>query len=142
MAAFKSSLDFFEPQVNKCSTSLSPTVAVRAGICFLAILFVPLLKATFRYPLTTEAILSVFLGKMDSAAENQRKTGVAKASMFTSFNAAVRTLRTCMECAQCVHAACTMRACNVHSWCVRATWDVHGANGAYHQEPRCDTLLS
>ena len=70
MAAFKSSLDFCEPQINKCSTGLSPTVAVRAGTCFLAILFVPRLKGTFWYPLNTEAILSVFLGRMDSAAEN------------------------------------------------------------------------
>ena len=75
MTAFKCSLNSCEPQVNKCSTGLSPTVAVRAGTCFLAIPFVSRLKATFRYPLTTEAILSVFLGRMDSAAENQRKTG-------------------------------------------------------------------
>ena len=48
----------------------------------------------------------------------------------------------CVQRAQCVRAVCTVRACSVHSWCVRATWNVHGANGAYHQEPRRDTLLS
>ena len=92
MAAFKNSLDFCEPQVNKCSTALSPTVAVRAGTCFLAILFVSRLKATFRYPLTTAAILSVFLGRMDSAAENRHKTGSGKGCVFRCFNAAVHTL--------------------------------------------------
>ena len=92
MATFKSFLHFCEPQVNKCSTGLSLTVAVHAGPCFLAIFFVSRLKATFRHPLTTEAILSVILGRMDSAAENQRKTGSGKGSVFTGFNAAVRTL--------------------------------------------------
>ena len=45
MAAFKSSLDVCEPQVNKCSTGRPPTVAVRARTSFLAKLFVSLLKA-------------------------------------------------------------------------------------------------
>ena len=82
MAAFKSFLDFCEPQVNKCSTGLPPTVAVPARTCFLAILFVSRLKGTFWYPLTTEAILSVFLGRMDSAAENQLKRVVANPYAF------------------------------------------------------------
>ena len=58
-------------------------------------------------------------------------------------------MRARVQCAQYVHAVCTMqtqcqrhaRAYSVHSWCVHATWDVHGAHGAYHQEPRRDTLL-
>ena len=66
MTVFESSLDLFEPQVNKCSTGLSPTVASRAGTSFLARPFTSRLKAAFRYPLITEAIPSVFLGRIDS----------------------------------------------------------------------------
>ena len=87
MAVFKSSLDFCEPQVNKCSNGPSPTVIVRAGTGFLAKPFTSRLKAAFRYPLTTMQFSLFFFGRIDSAVENQRKTGVGKGSVFTCFNA-------------------------------------------------------
>ena len=91
MAPCKSSLDLCESQVNKCSTSLSRTVASRAGTSFFAKPFTSQLKAVFRSPLITEATLSVFLRKIDSAVENQRKTGVGKGNVCTCFRAAART---------------------------------------------------
>ena len=52
------------------------------------------------------------------------------------------TSAACVQRAQCVRAVCTVHACmhevcamrarSVHSWCVCATWDVHGAHSAYH----------
>ena len=92
MAPCRSSLDLCESQVNKCSTSLSPKVASRAGTSFLAKPLTSRLKAVFRYSLITEATLSVFfLGRIDGAVENQLKTGVGKGNVFTCFSAAVRT---------------------------------------------------